>query len=435
MRLLVPGICAVSVINGAAFSQTAHPQVFVANDGNLEGSISSMRVFADGSLDLVDRVITGTRTSTSLPCAGCNPFAIDLTPDGRFLATNHASGNAGEQITLVEVIEDGRLIPRATLPLAQGGLDIAWVSDTLLAVAITDLSNGSELRLYHWSRALFELTETDVDDAGLFMTSMAVHPSGEWIYTNDSFGNVVRQFEIVGETATLVDAVPIPVSGVSIEISPDGQNLYAAGGISAGGNAFAGYRIDQTTGGLTEIPGSPFTSPGASPKGFAITPDSAYLYVSHGTDATIHGFAIDAETGAPSSLGFSFDVGFQGSLQGMDTIEGRLYAADESDIFDGLEGLYAFAVDADTGAFPPVPGTPVPTEGVSPSAIVAWGGPACLPDLARDGSVNFIDINTFLVAFNSQSPIADFFPPGGGDGALNFFDVATFISAFVAGCP
>jgi 6-phosphogluconolactonase (cycloisomerase 2 family) len=94
---------ALSGAAGLAAAQADFPAIFVANDGNLEGSVTSLRVEPDGSLSFVDRVITGTRPSTSQPCAGCNPVAIDLTPGGRFLATAHASGDAGENLTVYEV--------------------------------------------------------------------------------------------------------------------------------------------------------------------------------------------------------------------------------------------------------------------------------------------------------------------------------------------
>src|SRR5690606_3230246 len=55
----------------------------------------------------------------------------------------------------------------------------------------------------------------------------------------------------------------------------------------------------------------------------------------------------------------------------------------------------------------------------------------CIPDLSRDGVLNFFDVSAFLNAFSAQNPIADF----NNDGLFNFFDVSAFLSAFSAGCP
>ncbi|RMH31886.1 MAG: hypothetical protein D6692_00145, partial [Planctomycetota bacterium] len=420
-----PATLFIAALTAAASAQATNPHIFVANDGNLEGSVSSMRIEPDGSLTLVDRVITGTRTSTSQPCPGCNTYAIDLSPDGRFLATNHAAGDTGEQVTIYSVSQNGTLAVVDVLPLAQGGLDIAWVRDDLLAVCITNLSGSNLLRLYNWNDQTNQLSLADSDSAGSFLTSIVVHPNGQWIYCNDSFGFTVRQFEVSGSSATLVDTVSIPVYGVAISVSPDGRFLYAAGGISAGGNAFAGYTIDQSTGALTAMPGSPFTSPGQSPKGFTMTPDGQYLYVSHGTDATIRAFSVDPESGVPTSLGLSFDVGLQGTLQGMDTLPGFLFALDESTAIDGIAGAYTFAIDPNTGAFPPVPGAPVLTGGISPTDVVAWPGAACPADLAAPfGTLNIFDIQAYIALYNTQDPAADLAEPFG---TFNIFDIQAYI--------
>lgn len=421
-------VSAVSVASG----QAGFPAVFIANEGNLEGSVTSMRVEADGTLSFIDRVITGTRPSTSQPCPGCNPFAISLSPNGRFLATNHASGSPTEHVIVYEVAPDGGLTIAQVITLAEGGLDIEWVRDDLLAVAITDLSGGNELRLYRFDND-FVLTLVDSLPAGSFFTSMAVHPNQRWIYTNDTFATTVRLFEVSGESLSFVSSFGLPVSGVALGISPDGNFLYAAGGISAGGNRFAGFAIDGVTGHLVALPGSPFISPGASPKGFAFTVDGAFMYVSHGTDATIRAFSRDVGTGVPTGLPFMFDVGLQGTLQGMDTLEGLLFALDDSTAIDGLMGAYSFAVAAN-GSFSPLAGSPFTTQGISPNDIVAWAGPrGCnAADLAEPyGVLDLADVQAFSAAFVAQDPLADLAPPSG---VWDLADVQAFVSAFTAGC-
>ena len=422
----------IAAAAGLAHAQATDPHIFVANEGNLEGSVTSMRVNADGTLAFVDRVITGTRQSTSQPCPGCNPYAIALSPNGRFLATTHASGNFDENIIVYEVAPDGTIAVVETILLPQGGLDIDWVRDGLLAVCVTDLSGPNEIRLYTFDDTTMNLSFESTVPAGSFLTSIAVHPNQRWIYANDSFANTVRRFEVTGTSIALLGSVGIPVYGTSLKLSPDGRFLYASGGISAGGRAFAGYTVDETTGDLTAMAGSPFTSPGQSPKGFAITPDNAYLYVSHGTDATIRSFSIDQETGVPTVLPYNFDVGFQGTLQGMGTLENLLFALDDSTSFDGITGAYSFAVDAGTGDFLPLPGSPVPTQGIAPNDLAAWPGAACAADLTGDGLLNFFDIAEYIALFNAGDPAADLAEP---IGTLNFFDIAAYIALFNAGCP
>ncbi|MCC5824155.1 MAG: lactonase family protein [Phycisphaerales bacterium] len=425
-------VAVIAAAGSLACAQATDPHIFVANNGNLEGSVSSMRVNSDGTLTLTDRVVTGTRPAISNPCPSCNAYAIDLSPNGRFLATNHASGNAGENINVYSVDEDGMLEVAHTLFLpGGGGLDIAWIRDDLLAVIITSLSSGNQIRLYAWDDAATTLSLVSSVPAGSFLTSVAVHPNRQWIFGNDSFANTVRRFTITDNTIVQSDAMLMPVSGVALGISPDGRFLYAAGGISAGGNAFVGYGVDQDTGDLTPMPGIPFTSPGSSPKGFAFSPDGQYLYVSHGTDATIRSFSLDIESGVPTTLPFMFDVGLQGTLQGMATLDGLLFALDNSPAIDGLVGAYSFTINPDTGNFTPTPGSPVPTGGISPNDVVAWPGAGCPADLNNDGVLNFFDLATYLDLFNAGDPVADW----NGDGLLNFFDLAAYLDDFNAGCP
>jgi len=57
--------------------------------------------------------------------------------------------------------------------------------------------------------------------------------------------------------------------------------------------------------------------------------------------------------------------------------------------------------------------------------------PDCPGDLNGDNEVDFVDISTFVAAFNSMSPPADF----NGDGEYDFVDISAFVAAFAMGCP
>lgn len=57
--------------------------------------------------------------------------------------------------------------------------------------------------------------------------------------------------------------------------------------------------------------------------------------------------------------------------------------------------------------------------------------PPCPADLTDDGSLNFLDISTFLIAFSTTDPAADF----NQDASFNFLDISAFLNAFSTGCP
>ncbi len=436
MRSIPSALCVLAFASLSS-AQTSDPFIFVANNGNLEGSVSSMRVNSDGSLSLVDRIVTGSRTSTSLPCGGCNAYAISISPSGTHLATAHAAGQFPEDFIVYEVASDGMLSIAASITVPQGGLDLDWVRDDLLSVAITDLGGANELRLYDFDAVAGTLTLADAEPGGTFLTSVAVHPTGQWIVTNDSFANTIRLWRVTGSSLALIDAIALPISGVAVEWTPDGRFLFAAGGISFGGQAFSGFSFESEGEVLTEMPSSPFMSPGDSPKGFAFTPGGLFMFVSHGRDATIRVFSLDPVTGEATDTGESFDVGSQGTLQGMDTLDGRLFALDNSTAIDGLAGAYAFDVDPGTGALGPVGGAPVLTGGISPNDVASWAGTVCPGDVAddlgfagADGQVSFGD---FLFALTLLGPcpggapgcdfdLADDFGFEGGDGQVSFGD-------------
>jgi 6-phosphogluconolactonase (cycloisomerase 2 family) len=174
-------LTALAAVAGLAHAQATDPHVFIANEGNLEGSVTSMRVNPDGTLTFVDRVVTGSRPSTSQPCPGCNAYAITISPSGRWLATTHASGSADENIIVYEVAADGTISVARTILLPQAGLDINWVRDDLLAVCITNFGGQNEIRLYEWNPDTTLLSLRDAIPAGGFLTSIAVHPNQTWI--------------------------------------------------------------------------------------------------------------------------------------------------------------------------------------------------------------------------------------------------------------
>ena len=55
----------------------------------------------------------------------------------------------------------------------------------------------------------------------------------------------------------------------------------------------------------------------------------------------------------------------------------------------------------------------------------------CRADLTLDFQVDFFDVQTFLAAFASHDPIADW----NNDGLFDFFDVQAFLNDYATGCP
>ena len=108
---------------------------------------------------------------------------------------------------------------------------------------------------------------------------------------------------------------PFPLPGApqipALAMDPKGEYLYASA--AAGAGAVAAFIIDQTSGALTPVHGSPFILPVGScnpnadfcqegPTDLAIAPTGNYLYGALGVESAMAGFVIDRSTGALSNL-------------------------------------------------------------------------------------------------------------------------------------
>jgi DNA-binding beta-propeller fold protein YncE len=98
-----------------------------------------------------------------------------------------------------------------------------------------------------------------------------------------------------------------------LAVDPSGKFLYVALSGSfqppTQNNQIAVFSIDNNTGMLTQVSGSPFTT-GNGPVGIAVTPDRKFLYTADSLDNTISGFSIDTASGNLTSLsGSPFTAG------------------------------------------------------------------------------------------------------------------------------
>lgn len=428
-RLVFGAAAASAVALGTAIhGQSDTAMVFVANNGNLEGSVTAFRAAEDGQLTFVNRVITGTRTSTSQPCPGCNATSIAVSPSGRFVATGHPAGNDPnpDGIAIFEVAADGGLALRTLLPLYGVGspLDLVWTSDVHVAVTRTDFS-GSSVAVYRFVETADSLVLVDTGPSGSFNSSLAFDLGGRFLYSQDSFGSRIFAWfvESNGTLVSIGEAASGGIYPLGLGVSPDGRSLYAGGGISGGGHAVLGFEIDL--GVPTLLPAAPFTSPGESPKQVVVADSGAFAFAAHGGDGSIRGFDRDAEGGDLTANGASAFVGGQGDLGEIAPLGEHLYAADRYTSGDGVRGVRVLRI-TETGGLMPV-GEVVPTEGITPDGIATWAPPAapCPADLDGDAVVGPGDLAVLLARWGD---------PGkgdlDGDGATGSGDLTILLAAW-----
>lgn len=410
---------------GLAFGQASERAAFVAHNHNLSGSVSSFVFDELGQPVLVDNE----------PTPSTNAYSISLSPNGRFLAVTHATAaDVFEDLDIIEVAADATLNRVRTVPVDDSPLCVRWITDDLLAVTRTSLSVTNQVVVYQFDEEEATLTEIDRKNTLGFTTNMAVHPSRQYLYAQCTGPNTIHCFRVEADgTLTEIEAQSTGSwYPLGMTVTNDGTKLYAGGGISGTGREIVGAAVNPD-GSLTMLAGSPYTSPGQSPKAVSAASDDAYVFVAHGTDATVRSFAVDEETGDLTYTGHMFDVGFQGTLGVAVVLDELLLVTDNSTIFDGLMGLYAFTIHPD-GSFTQN-GPIVDTGAVVPQEVAVWSPPAapdCPGDLNGDGMVGLGDLSILLEHFGG---------PGGpsegdldGDGMVGLSDLSALLEVFGTKC-
>jgi 6-phosphogluconolactonase (cycloisomerase 2 family) len=417
-----------------AFGQAATRAAFVSNDGNLEGSVTAYTFDAAGAPRFVQKVVIGTRESTAEYEPGCNAYTISITPNGRYLATGHAAGDyTYQQITILEVAPDATLTILGEYSTPTTPLDVEWISDRYLAASRTNLGGPNEVIVYQFDPNALTLTEVDRGSGGTFTSSIAVHPSREYVYAGDSGVNDIYVFH-VNPDGTLAPIQTVDTGStypLGVKVAPDGRKLYASGGISSGSNKILGYHI-AGDGTLSAMSGMPFTTPGNSPKDCAFSRDSALLFVGHGSDSTARSFLIDDETGQLTATGYLFDVGaLSGELGDLVVLRDYLLITDN---WYNERGLYSFDILPNGNLT--MNGTLVDSQGVGPREIAVWR-PPCAGDVNDDDEIDLADLGILLSSYGLCEGDPGFLPEADldDDGCVQLSDLGVLLASYGQTCP
>ena len=426
----------LGAVSSTVFGQAAVRAVFVSNNGNLEGSVSSFTINPDLTLHFVAKRVTGTRPTLSVPCPGCNAYEIALTPNGRYIALVHPAGDL-DGITIVEVGADASMtsVVQVVMTVGQDGpMDVQWLDNQYLAVLRTTPS-PNQVGIYRFVASPPALTLVNTYPVGSFSSYLAVHPSGQYLYVANSSSPAfqVYAFRInAGGTLTQIDTEPTgSVYALEVAVSRDGTKLYSAGGISGSGHAVVGMTIG-TDGRLTTMAGSPFYSPGQSPSNVYVSDDNRYCLVGHGTDASLRVLAINQVTGALTDTGYRFSVGSQGSFGDVRSMRDLVFVTDTS---DGPTGIYSLTLGE--GGELIQNGSLVDTTGIGPRSIATWTPP--IPgDMDCDGDLDIADIDAFVLALLNPPGWASTYPycninrgDMDGNGLVNGADIQLFVDAII----
>jgi 6-phosphogluconolactonase (cycloisomerase 2 family) len=135
--------------------------------------------------------------------------------------------------------------------------------------------------------------------------SVALHPSKNFLYTTNSFVYStpsvasLSAFQLDPSTGVLtpIAGSPFTTNGTSANparIHPTGKFLYVSNRFS---HNIQAYAIDPTSGALTNVPGSPFAT-GLIPSGVEIDTSGRFLFVANTDSHNVSAYVIDGTTGA-----------------------------------------------------------------------------------------------------------------------------------------
>ncbi len=140
--------------------------------------------------------------------------------------------------------------------------------------------------------------------SGLFLTgsnpaSLAVDPSGQFIYVVNFISNTVSAYKIenTGALTDIGDPIVSVANPLSIAIDPSGKFVYV---VSAVSDTVTAYAIDPTSGALTNISDFPL---GDFATSVTVDPSGQFTYVTNPFSNTITTYKIDAADGKLTNIG------------------------------------------------------------------------------------------------------------------------------------
>ncbi|HTZ49087.1 MAG TPA: beta-propeller fold lactonase family protein [Verrucomicrobiae bacterium] len=455
----VVGTASLTVTNGVALVVTpASPNLAVGNSS----SLTVQEQYPDMSL----HPVTGPVTWSSATPAQANVVTQPNATNGSTaIVTGFSSTASNTPPTVAITATEGALSGAANVTVDQGTTTAAYASDftgniDYFSVNATTAPYLSGLVPTATSGYFPSQTVIDPNGQFLFLTSTNAGQTFVTPYTIGSGGALTA-----GTAVTMVNSADITYSAVD----PYGRFLFVADENSPSttpatpGGIYV-YSINQSTGALTAVTGSPFTKNLNAPAGLAIDQSGTYLYASNfgnplGSPAapgtTIAGFTIDPNTGALTPLSTptftaspalsspnymawdptgtylyvannfanttptvtSFTLGANGALTQLTTttVTGATAPLNVAVtpngsflyVLDGVGGLYGFTLSAGSPSTTAIAGSPFPTAGTIPTGIAIDPTSSILAvDNSDTSNISIYTINATSGVLTPQTPVS-----------------------------
>jgi 6-phosphogluconolactonase len=280
------------------------------------GTLSAYRINQDnGMLELINEQSV----------EGRNTAHVSVDPMGEFVyVSNYTEGN----IVMFRILDDGSVTEaidsqqhegssmnenrqnaphvHQAVPSADGRF--LYVSDLGIDKIMIYEIDREEGRLIPASTPWFE----SVPGSG--PRHMALHPNGEFAYSNEELSVTVAALSVNQETGSLLQIQRLSMlpedveredymSGADIHVSPDGKYLYAS---VRGENLLAVYNIDPESGELTLV--EHVSTEGDHPRNFTVDEKGEFAIVANRDSDHIVIFERNTQTGELSYTGTETEV-------------------------------------------------------------------------------------------------------------------------------
>jgi 6-phosphogluconolactonase (cycloisomerase 2 family) len=215
--------------------------------------------------------------------------------------------------------------------------------------------------------------------AGNNTTAIAISPTAGYLYAANQADGTISAFSVDPASGVLSPIAGSPFAAgsapVAIAIDVHGKFLFAA---NSGSSTVSAFTIDASNGTLTAVAGSPFATE-STPTSVAVDSTGSYLYVADITpnNATtftnpaapmVSAYSVDDATGALTPVAGSpfvvnLPVNYWASAFAVDPVNSLLYVGftNGAPFFGGMVGVES--IDTSTGAIAPVAGGPFSTGG------------------------------------------------------------------------
>lgn len=335
------------------------------------GSTDSTNVFA----------FTINPTTGALATVAGSPFAnpggsnygITVDPSDRFVYVANDSSNSVSAYSING--STGALIPLAGSPFAggKGAFSVAVdPSDRFLFVA--DQRSGDVL-VFSIDSSSGKPTLNRTIRGRLFPNSIALANGAtpitytpKFAYAANNGSNNVSAYAIDDDTGVLAAITGSPFNaGMAprcVTTDPSGKFAYVAS------NDISAYTINAITGFLTPVSSSPFAA-GTTPFSMAVDPSGRFAYVANQGSMNISAYTIIASTGGLRQItGSPYPTGAFSAPDwvAVDPTGRFVYVANS--FLNGTPGnILAYAIDSGTGALTPITGSPFTAGAFYPSSV------------------------------------------------------------------